>query len=258
MPGEADWRDPGDYEPDEALDWPAIAMGYLARNARYRADRTDALRQVSSGIADAATATRALVDRWGISLPVDPMREPDLRDVIIPPERSPIILTLVSALNPIGPITLPSVGGSGFTMRFDDGDYTILRAANGDHRLWSVNTGVGALALLLPLDVGASVRLAAASRLLRRLTGSVEGPSPLLATPLKLQRHLRLLRLLDGQRAGARARLLASVLIDPQVEGFRAAEWADCRQRKQIGRWTNEANQLMNGGYLTLLNGGSG
>ncbi|HEX8418492.1 MAG TPA: DUF2285 domain-containing protein [Sphingomonas sp.] len=256
MPGEADWRDPGNYEPDEALDWPAIAMGYLARNARYRADCTDALRQVRSGIADAASATRALVDRWGISLPIDPAREPDLRDVIIRPERSPIVLTLVSAPNPTESIALPSVRGGGFTMKFDDGDYTILRGTSGDHRVWSVDISVGALALLLPFNGGTGIRLAAANRLFRRLTGLVEGPPPLLPTPLKLQRHLRLLRLLDGRRAGARARLLASVLIDPQVEGFGAAEWADCRQRKQIGRWTNEANRLTNGGYLMLLNGG--
>lgn len=256
MPGKADWRDPGNYDPDEALDWPAIAMGYLARNARYRADHTDALRRVKTGSESAATATRALIDRWGISLPIDTAREPDLRDVIVRPERSPIVLTLVTMPNAIDSIALPNSDGRDFTMRFDDGNYTVLRGASGDHRLWSAHTGVGTLALLLPLDAGARVRLAAASRLFRRLTGLVEGPSPLLPTPLKLRRHLQLLRLLDGRRAGARARLLASVLIDPRVEGFCAAEWADCRQRKQIGRWTNEANRLTNGGYLMLLNGG--
>jgi hypothetical protein len=77
-----------------------------------------------------------------------------------------------------------------------------------------------------------------------------------LPTRLKLERHHRLFRLLDGRRVGARARLLATVLIDPRVEGFRAAEWADCRQRKQIGRWTKEANALAEGGYLALLRGG--
>jgi hypothetical protein len=72
---------------------------------------------------------------------------------------------------------------------------------------------------------------------------------------LQRDRHLCLFRLLDGRAVGARAKLLASVLIDYAVVEFSAAEWSDCRERKQISRWTAEAKRLRDGGYTGLIAG---
>lgn len=73
MPGEADWRDPGNYEPDDAFDWPSIAMGYLARNDAYRADHANALQQANAGVAR-APLIKSLIRRWGITFPLNAMR----------------------------------------------------------------------------------------------------------------------------------------------------------------------------------------
>ncbi|MBB6192553.1 hypothetical protein FHS51_002802, partial [Sphingobium wenxiniae] len=40
MPPEKDWRAPSDEAGDDALQYCDIAMGYLSRNTRYRADYT--------------------------------------------------------------------------------------------------------------------------------------------------------------------------------------------------------------------------
>ncbi len=106
-----------------------------------------------------------------------------------------------------------------------------------------------------PLDEQLGVRIAAANRLYRHLRGLPVLPSPLRPTELQRDRHLRLFRLLDGRAVGARAKLLASVLIDRAVLEFSAAEWSDSRERKQIGRWTTEAKRLRDGGYTGLIAG---
>ena len=43
MPPEKDWRAPPDEAGDDALQYSDIAIGYLGRNARYRADYRRAL-----------------------------------------------------------------------------------------------------------------------------------------------------------------------------------------------------------------------
>lgn len=148
------------------------------------------------------------------------MRRCDLRDVIVTPDRCPSALILIPAPNTSGslislmtrPIFVPGTEQSP-----SGGGYVILRAPNGDHRLW-FNTDVSdSQALLLPIDEHLDIRIAAAHRLYRHLRGIPAPPSPLQPTPLQRDRHLCLFRLLDGRAVGARARMLASVLIDNAV-----------------------------------------
>ena len=135
------------------------------------------------------------------------------------------------------------------------GEYGVLDAPNGDHRLWLAAEIANPQALLLPLDEQLGVRIAAVHRLHRHLRGLPVPPSPLRPTGLQRDRHLCLFRLLDGRAAGVRAKSLASVLIDHAVTEYGAAEWSDCRERKQIGRWTAEAERLRDGAYTKLIGG---
>ncbi len=154
MPDVADWRDPSNYEPDDALDWPSIAMGYLARNEAYRADYADAVRQHGAGIATAGVIER-LIQRWGITFPVDATGCAKLRDVIVPPDRCPIALHLVATANDAPSVTTLSVGRifRPVTARLSNrGEYVVLHAPNGDHRLWLTAGIANPQALLLPFD----------------------------------------------------------------------------------------------------------
>lgn len=257
MPDVADWRNPSNYEPDDALDWPSIAMGYLARNKAYRADHAEAVRKIGAGAAP-AMLTEQLIKRWGITLPVKVMGRCDLRDVIVPPDRCPGALVLVAASESASSMTGHLFGPTSVQMcepLSDGGEYVVLHAPNGDHRLWFSAGLVDPQALRLPLDDRLGMRIAAAHRLYRHLRGLPVPPSPLQLTELQLARHLRLFRLLDGRAVGARPKLLACVLIDRAVVGFGAAEWADSRERKQIGRWTAQAEWLRDGGYAELIAG---
>lgn len=253
MPKVADWRSGAGYEPDEAMDWPQIAMGYLTRNDDYRAEHAKMAASVSAGTRTRAAATELLVERWGISVPADVELTGDTRQVIVPPAASPATLML-AALSPsrwtesdAQPLELP-VNVSSAILR-----QLVVSDREGDHRLWI--TSGPARVLLLPLDTMLAQRLAAALRLCRRLEGKPSGPPATGPSSYQQHRHLLLYRLLDGQQDGARPRELACNLIDRAVTGYSAAEWADCRQRKQIMRWMVQGKALVARDYLRLLRG---
>lgn len=253
MPKVADWRSGAGYEPDEAMDWPRIAMGYLARNDGYRAEHAKVAASVSMGTRTQAEATELLVERWGISVPADAELTGDTRQVIVPPAASPATLML-AALSPsrwtesdAEPLAVP-VNPSLAILR-----QLVVPDREGDHRLW-ITSGFGDV-LLLPLDTMLAERLTAALRLCRRLEGKPSGAPAAGPSPYQQHRHLLLYRLLDGQRGGARPRELACNLIDRAVTGYSAAEWADCRQRKQVMRWIAQAKALAARDYLRLLRG---
>lgn len=112
-------------------------------------------------------------------------------------------------------------------------------------------------AILLPPEPCAKVRTQVSIWFLRWLRGRSRFPSPEAArlTDFRRQRLQVLLHLLDGLSAGASPRDLAERLIDPSLASLSAAGWADCSERKKIGRWTKEANWLVRGGYRELLQG---
>lgn len=253
MPKVADWRSGAGYEPDEAMDWPRIAMGYLARNDDYRSEHAKAAASISAGTRTQAEATERLIERWGISVPAEADLAEDARQVIAPPATSPATLMLAT-LSPsrwtesgAEPLELPVNPISAILPQL------VVPDREGNHRLWVTSAPAGVL--LLPLDTMLGQRLAAALRLCRRLEGKPSGPPAAGPSPYQQHRHLLLYRLLDGQRGGAHARELACNLIDPAVTGYSAAEWADCRQRKQVMRWMAQAKALVARDYLRLLRG---
>jgi len=254
-----DWRTPSDEAEDETLQYPDIAIGYLSRNPRYRADYQHALELVEKGVLDADAATADLVGRWGMSFRAAPAAAFDPKQAVSRPDLSPASVVMEPA--PAGftearPLETRALGAVRASMTIGDDIHLILADPTGDHRVWIRGRPDRPLAFMLPHGADLRTRLAAAERLRRRLRGITSGPPPLLMTTAKRHRLLTLLRVVDGRGEGASARELAMVLISQAVAGYSAAEWADCRERKQIGRWIRTAFELVDRGYLRLLRGG--
>lgn len=107
-------------------------------------------------------------------------------------------------------------------------------------------------AALLPFDEHFSLRVAAALRVWRALTGRKPGPDP---QTLTTQRRIRLvlaLRALDGRRARASYRQLAEGLFGPlRLSGD--ADWNSHDLRDRTIRLARLGLELSRGGYRRLL-----
>ena len=258
MPSDTDWRAPAEEAGNEALQYSDIAIGYLSRNPRYQADYRRALGRVRRGAISADEATGALVRRWGLSFHAAPSSAFDPKLVVIRPELSPSSIVLAPALpgfRSAQPLNLPALSPIRARIAFGGFVHFILADPEGDEHLWIAGPINEPLALMVPYGPGQHTHIAAAERLRRRLLGLAAGPPALRPGPSRRVHLLTLLKLLDGRRAGATQRELAAVLIDAAVRDYGAAEWSDCRQRKRIRRWSAEAEELMQGGYVRLLRG---
>lgn len=258
MPPEKDWRAPPDETGDDALQYSDIAMGYLSRNARYRADYARALRRVKCGATTADEATAALVRRWGISFHAAPSCAYDPKLAVARPDLSPADIVLAPALPGIGAesaFDMRSFGAVRARMKIGDFLHLILVDSDGDEHIWMSDSPDQPMAIMLPVGADSLIRLASAARLCRRICGIATGPPVLRPTPFRRRHLLTLLQVLDGQKAGATRRELAIALIGADVRDYSAADWADSRERKRIGRWIREAVELRDGGYIRLLRG---
>lgn len=258
MPPEKDWRAPPDEARDDALQYSDIAIGYVSRNARYRADYLRALDRVKRGLAVADDATAKLVRHWGISFHTAPSAAFDPKQAVARLDLSPSSVVLAPSLVDIGAtrrVDPKALGPVRAYMRIGDYLHVILADEKGDDHLWVAGSLEGPLALMLPIGAETLTRLAAAERFCRRLLGMAVGPPALLPPPFRRQHLLLLLRVLDGHHAGASRRELAAALIDDDVRGYSAAEWVESRERKRISRWVKEAVELRDGGYIRLLRG---
>ena len=112
MPPEKDWRAPPDETGDDALQYSDIAIGYLGRNARYRADYRRALGRVKRGAISADEATASLVRRWGISYHAAPGSAFDRKLAVARPDLSPASIVLAPAVVGIGagPFDMEALG----------------------------------------------------------------------------------------------------------------------------------------------------
>ena len=259
MPPEKNWRVSPDETGDDALQYSDIAIGYLSRNARYRADYARALGKVKRGAVTADEATTALVWRWGISFHAAPSSAYDRKLAVARPDLSPASIVLAPALPDIGAEPAFNVRALGAVRaRFKIGGFLhlILADRDGDEHLWLWGRPDQPMAMMLPIGSDPLARLASAERLFRRLKGIATGPPVVRPTPFRRRHLLTLLQLLDGHRAGASRRELAATLIAADVRDYSAAEWADSRERKRINRWITEAVELRDGGYIRLLRGG--
>jgi hypothetical protein len=259
MPSDRDWRTPAAEAGNDALQYCDIAIGYLSRNPRYQADYRRALGRVKRGTASADDATATLVRRWGISFHAEPASAYDPRHAVMRPELSPSNIVLAPALPGFSwaqLLDVPALGQIRVRVSFDGFVHFILADPEGDEHLWVAGRLDQPLALMLPYGPGQRTHMSEAERLRRRLRGIATGPPALRIAPSRRIHLLTLLRLLDGRRAGASQRELAAVLIDNKVRTYSAADWTDSNERKRIRRWSAEALELMQRGYLRLLGGG--
>jgi hypothetical protein len=259
MPPEKDWRVPPDEAGDDALQYSDIAIGYVSRNDRYRADYRRALARVKRGVITADDATAGLVRRWGISFHAAPTSAFDPKLAVARLDLSPASVVLAPPLDGIGlaqRLDMAMLGAVRAHFKMGDFLHLILADRDGDEHLW-VSGGLDRpLAMMLPIGPDHFARLAAAERFCRRLLGMAAGPPALRPTPYRRQHLLTLLQVLDGLRAGASQRELAASLIHRKVRRYDPAEWTDSAERKCIRRWLKEAVELRDGGYIRLLRGG--
>lgn len=258
MPPERNWRAPPDEAGDAALQYSDIAIGYLSRNVRYRADYRRALGRVKRGAITADEATAELIRRWGISFYAAPSAAFDRKRAVARLDLSPDGIILAPSPVAIGAARLDmrALGVVRARMRIGAFQHLILADMEGDEHLWLAGSPDLPMAAMLPIGLDPFPRLAATKRLCRRMNGMASGPPALRPTPFRRQHLLTLLQVLDGHQAGVTRRELAAVLIGGDVRGYNAAEWTESRERKRIGRWIAEAIELRDGGYVRLLRGG--
>lgn len=140
----------------------------------------------------------------------------------------------------------------------EDGRHIVIADPAGDHRLWLTDTGPGRrLAVLIPLDGDFRLRLDGALRLHRLLLGERTGPPPrrIVLTPLQRSRLILMLRAIDGHRAGASYREIATVLLDPAANTMPARDWKTSAPHSRVFRLVRDAFALINGGYRRLFRG---
>mgnify|MGYP001043162979 FL=1 len=146
----------------------------------------------------------------------------------------------------------------GATLDQADGRHMVLDESSGAHRLWYLDPAPGQpLGVLIPLDADFRIRLDAALRFHRRLTGTPVGPLPLgwRLTAMQRRRLILMLRALDGRQAGASYRDIALALFDAQEARWPARDWKCSAARSHVIRLVADAIALMNGGYRKLLRG---
>jgi hypothetical protein len=136
--------------------------------------------------------------------------------------------------------------------------HMVLDESSGAHRLWYLDPAPGRpLGVLIPLDADFRMRLDAALRLHRRLTGAPAGPLPRgwRLTAMQRRRLILMLRALDGRQAGASYRDIALALLDAREARWPACDWKCSAARSYVIRLVADAIALMNGGYRKLLRG---
>nr|WP_239015753.1 DUF2285 domain-containing protein [Novacetimonas hansenii] len=190
--------------------------------------------------------------------PVDPAKPAGRTPVFWIPELSPDVIELREALtdadNPtVMPINLAELPD--LASRLDDGDawHGFWRSGTSAHQVW-VSThppnGPASYVVILPLDKFLELRAEALLRLWRALVGRPEGRWAHDFPKQTRDRHILILRALDGRVEGASYRKLAEVLL-----GFRGrkADWDSDPRKNQVRRLVADGRYYVRGGYRDLL-----
>lgn len=130
-----------------------------------------------------------------------------------------------------------------------DGDYLILGARRGEHRLWLPGPPApgGSLSALIPIDKSTQTRSAATLRFLRH----IDGKSSAGAAQIHDKRMSEMLRALDGHLAKASYRDIALQLFGH--ERLNREPWKTSSIRAMTIRLVKGGLALMRGGYRKLL-----
>jgi hypothetical protein len=159
----------------------------------------------------------------------------------------------------IGVIDIHALGEIVADHEASDGRHIVVASSEGRHRLWLREPSPdGLLAVVIPTDQHFALRIAAATRFERKLSGFPQGYPPTQYRPTAFQRHrlCLLLILLDAEKAGASRREMASTLLYRNSAPMGRAEWKGSSQRRRTHRMIDEAKHMMAHGYRDLLLGG--
>ncbi len=112
-------------------------------------------------------------------------------------------------------------------------------------------------AILLPLDDMIELRLDVAVSLVRRLRRKHGDllPARLRLTPLQKARLIQLLHTFDILRDGGGRRDVANEVLNSEQARLPSVEWKDSAARRKATRLIQDANFLVEHGYLKLLRG---
>ena len=130
-------------------------------------------------------------------------------------------------------------------------DNQIVELCGATIRLQRPEGTRGPVGVLLPLDGLFDIRIAAAQRLWRGLTGRKPGPDPGLLTKARRDRLILALRALDGRLEKASYREIAEALFGSRRMPERGWKTDDLRDRTV--RLARLGHAMMQGGYRRLL-----
>ncbi len=129
---------------------------------------------------------------------------------------------------------------------------------SGDLHIWLPTADpVGRLAVIVPPDGVAHLRLDVASRFVRRLQDHRTAflPRALQLTAQQRARLIQLLHAYDIHEAGGGPRDVSIEVARSKQAALPAIEWKDSAARRLANRLIHDAQALVNGGYLRLLRG---
>ncbi|WP_064274312.1 DUF2285 domain-containing protein [Gluconobacter cerinus] len=140
-------------------------------------------------------------------------------------------------------------------VRLDDGEawHGCWRPSASSHQVWLPTRpvdGPATYVAILPLDKLLELRAEAVLRLWRALVGRSEGRWAHDFPKQTRDRHILILRALDGRANDASYRKLAEVLL-----GFRGrkADWENDPRKNQVRRLVADGRYYVRGGYRVLL-----
>ncbi|KAA3517875.1 DUF2285 domain-containing protein [Agrobacterium vitis] len=110
-------------------------------------------------------------------------------------------------------------------------------------------------AVVIPLDEHFSERVQSIQRFQRWLTGKPSGPLPRWQrfSRYQIYRLSLMLRAWDGMTGGASRQEIASTLLNRDVKKLRSIDWKNAPERRRLIRLLKTSRELIEGGYLRLL-----
>ncbi|MFG1295692.1 DUF2285 domain-containing protein [Xanthobacter variabilis] len=150
-------------------------------------------------------------------------------------------------------ISLPRLSGLDARAAEDGTWHGLWRSAGVDHQFWLASPPPGAktaYVVILPLDALLEHRAEAVLRFWRTLTGRAIGEHHHALPAQTRDRHILILRALDGRTDGASYRKIAETLL-----GFRGnkADWESDPRKNQTRRLVADGIHYVRGGYRELL-----
>lgn len=246
----ADWRSAATYSRHQNYDRAGFAWEIVRRSDAYGRDYELTARTASEN----SEETDRFAERWGLRFGADPKLDIDQQPVFWLPRVLPTALHVRpagagAALDPLDFGSFRTDPRASFSQLGDD---VVLSRRGARHQLWLGHYDTGAMAVVLPLDRLFEVRLAAARRVWRELRGLPPGPDAMALSAYARGQLILALRLLDAEHSGASEREMARIVLHAAAASRR--DWISSDGRSRLRRLLRRARNLLDGGYLRLLN----